>query len=66
MTRHERFNLLWPILLAMIVAGRCKFADGPEAALVSISPSFSELAEIGARITAKIIESAGPRDIPVQ
>jgi len=34
--------------------------------LVSISPSFSELAAIGARITAKVIEGANPRDIPVQ
>jgi putative tryptophan/tyrosine transport system substrate-binding protein len=34
--------------------------------LASISPSFSELGEIGARITAKIIEGSSPRDIPVQ
>jgi putative ABC transport system substrate-binding protein len=34
--------------------------------LASISPSFSELAEIGARIAAKIIEGTHPRDIPVQ
>jgi putative tryptophan/tyrosine transport system substrate-binding protein len=34
--------------------------------LASISPSFSELAAIGARIVAKIIEGASPRDIPVQ
>src|SRR5262249_16285547 len=34
--------------------------------LASISPSLSELAEIGARIATKIIEGASPRDVPVQ
>jgi putative tryptophan/tyrosine transport system substrate-binding protein len=32
--------------------------------LVSISPSFSELAEIGAHITAKIIEGSNPAISP--
>jgi len=34
--------------------------------LASISPSLSELLEIGAHITAKILEGSSPRDIPVQ
>jgi putative ABC transport system substrate-binding protein len=34
--------------------------------LASISPSFLELAAIGARITAEVIEGANPSDIPVE